>query len=188
MNNARPIKDDRILSTLLEYFKKKSESNYLITMLALNTGLRISDILGLRVDDVKDVEILVLTEQKTGKTQRLGLNNTLRGLIRRYVGKKPRDSYLFPASRGVVGKPKHRESYHIALVRAARAIGYNEQISAHSLRKTFGRKFFEKTKDIRYLQQLFNHSHPSVTSRYLMLGEEEIQKMMQDFLIDINVC
>ncbi|MDX9806823.1 MAG: site-specific integrase, partial [bacterium] len=51
----------------------------------------------------------------------------------------------------------------------------------HTLRKTFGYHFYQKTKDVALLQQLFNHSAPSVTLRYIGINQDIMDMAIEDF-------
>ena len=68
------------------------------------------------------------------------------------------DEYLFTPVNGKSRKPISREMAWIILNKAARELGIKE-IGTHTLRKTFGYHFYQKTKDVALLQYLFNHSY-----------------------------
>lgn len=186
MKTSYPIKDKLILKDILTFLKQNSPVNYHAAIVALNTGLRIGDILKLKVKDFKNKTHVILKEQKTGKHQRILINKDLHKVINKFIKKLQDDHYVFSIDPYVRNKPITRDTVHKALNRAAKAVGYDQTISPHSLRKSFGRNFYEQTNDIRYLQQLFNHSHPAVTSRYLMLDQDELDKQMQQFSLTID--
>ena len=81
--------------------KLERDGNYkfcLLVAIGVNTGLRISDLLKLKVSDVMETDILVLTETKTGKTRDIKINKDLREILDRiisqqYTGKN--DTLLF---------------------------------------------------------------------------------------------
>jgi len=56
-----------------------------------------------------------------------------------------------------------------------------DSIGTHTLRKTFGYHFYQKYKDIALLQELFNHSAPSVTLRYIGINQDMIDDAMKEF-------
>ena len=58
-----------------------------------------------------------------------------------------------------------------------------EHVGNHTLRKTFGYWFYKATKDIAMLQEILNHSHPSVTLRYIGITEEETQNVLKHFSV-----
>jgi len=49
------------------------------------------------------------------------------------------------------------------------------------LRKTFGYHFYQQTKDVALLQELFNHSSPSVTLRYIGINQDKIDQAYDNF-------
>ena len=65
MNFVQPIRDPEQIQQLKDYFKEKSLRNYILFIMGINTGLRISDILKLKVGDVKGSHIS-MREKKTG--------------------------------------------------------------------------------------------------------------------------
>lgn len=71
------------------------------------------------------------------------------------------------------------QAYRI-LNTAAEKVGLDE-IGTHTLRKTFGYHYYQKTKDVVMLQTIFNHSAPSITLRYIGIQQDEIDKSLEDF-------
>lgn len=53
----------------------------------------------------------------------------------------------------------------------------------HSFRKSFGYFYYQQTKDIAKLMQIFNHSSQEVTKRYIGLSQEEIDESLQNFFL-----
>ncbi|HNZ54779.1 MAG TPA: tyrosine-type recombinase/integrase, partial [bacterium] len=66
------------------------------------------------------------------------------------------------------------------LNKAAGELGI-EEIGTHTLRKTFGYHFYQKTKDVALLQNIFNHSAPSVTLRYIGINQDIIDSAIDEF-------
>lgn len=88
------------------------------------------------------------------------------------------DEYLFPSRKG--HKPITRVQAYRILTDAARQVG-QEEIGTHTLRKTFGYHFYKKTKDVAMLQDIFNHSAPVVTKRYIGISQDEIDQAIDGF-------
>jgi hypothetical protein len=79
------IKDKKKIDALLMYLKGKSDRDYLLCKFQLNTGLRISDVVKVRVEDLLTPNMnfknyFVLQEQKTGKEKKIKLNDSLKKL------------------------------------------------------------------------------------------------------------
>lgn len=88
--------------------------------------------------------------RRTGKTEEENLIQSQKGKNR-------------PLSRG--------QAYH-ALHHASRKCGITDCIGTHTMRKTFGYWRYKQYQDIAMLQDIFNHSSPSVTMRYIGINEE----------------
>lgn len=144
----------------------------------INTGLRISDIVPLKVSDVKGKMHLVITEKKTGKTKRFLIPKATREEIDAYTRDMQPSDYLF-ASRKGGGHISTTQAYR-ALQKAADALG-RDDIGTHSLRKTFGYHHYKKHGDVATLQKLFNHAAPSITLLYIGITDDEIDATLEDF-------
>ena len=84
-NLVEPIKDKKDVEAIEQYLSKHSIRNQLIWVFGTNTGLRISDILGLNVDDVRNKQYVEIVEKKTKKYKRFPLNDKLKNLIKKYL-------------------------------------------------------------------------------------------------------
>lgn len=60
---------------------------------------------------------------------------------------------------------------------AARAVGITVAIGTHTSRKTFGYRSFQQGIDVTQIQQLLNHSAPSVTLRYIGITKDELDQV-----------
>lgn len=144
----------------------------------IKTGLRISDIVPLKVSDVKGKTHLTLREKKTDKPKRFMLPSALREEISDYTRGMSDEDYLF-ASRKGSSHISTTQAYR-ALQSAADALG-RDDIGTHTLRKTFGYNHYKRFKDVAILQELFNHSAPSITLRYIGITSDEIDATLEDF-------
>ena len=144
----------------------------------INTGLRVSDIVPLRVKDVKNKKHVSIIEKKTQKTKRFLLPKTLREEIEDYTRDMEPGDYLF-ASRKGGGHISTTQAYR-ALVKAGNMMD-RDDIGTHTMRKTFGYMYYRRTKDIAFLQEIFNHSSSRVTKRYIGIVQDEIDATLEDF-------
>lgn len=90
------------------------------------------------------------------------------------------DEYLLASRTGGKSKPISRVMAYNILNDVGRMVGIDE-IGTHTLRKTFGYHFYQKYKDVALLQELFNHSAPSVTLRYIGINQDQMDKGIDDF-------
>ena len=174
---VEPIRDKVKIKQMYQYLNGRDPKYGLIFKFGLNTGLRISDILPLKVKDIflrKGVfyEYLVLKEKKTKKEKKIKLNTALRNKLLSYVlenGLEGED-YLFPSKKGnYIGRI---QAYRV-LKDAADLIGI-ENFGTHSLRKTWGYWTYKMSKyNIGLIMDTFNHSSQSITLRYIGVNQDQ---------------
>src|SRR5678816_3282896 len=100
MNTVQPIRDINQIRKMEQVLKTQSERNYILFRLGINSGLRISDILKLKVKDVRNQTHFILREQKTGKSQRLKINPVLKKELNHYTKNMNDEDYLFKSQKG----------------------------------------------------------------------------------------
>lgn len=182
MNFVQPIRDPAMVEDIANYLKKRNERNYIMFQLGINTGgLRVSDILQLKVKDVLGKKYITLREIKTGKQKTIIINATLRKALDSYIEGRDPEEYLIK-SREKTNQPITRSMAYKILRDAAGRFGL-ECIGTHTMRKTFGYHYYKRTKDVATLQKIYNHSHWSITLRYIGIEQEEIDKALIDFRI-----
>lgn len=148
-------------------------------------GLRISDLLSLRWNMLLDCDNFLITEKKTGKKRTIRINSDFQKHIKDcYSALKIKDSnqYCFISRKKTVYSIQRinvkfkeiRSKYNLKI----------EHISSHSLRKTMGRRVVEMAGEnsemaLIKLSELFNHSSPQITRRYLGIRQEELMEMYE---------
>ncbi|PLR75434.1 site-specific integrase [Bacillus sp. V3-13] len=190
MEFVQPIRDLKQIQAIKNILLAQSARNHLLFVLGINCGLRISDILQLQIGDVvnergKPRPFYELRESKTKKGRRFPFSKNVQKAINLYfqeAGKNENlESYLFKSRQGYRSITRQR-AYQI-INDAAHAIGIQEKIGTHTLRKTFGYHAYKSGVDITLLQSIFNHSSPSVTLRYIGITQDD----MDDVIINLNL-
>lgn len=174
LNVVEPIRDKEVIKDMIDYLRLKSDRDALLFMFGIYSGLRISDIIKLRVRDVKGKDRVAVKETKTGKEKILKINPMLRKEIATYIIGKKDYEVLFKSTRGI-NKPISRQQAYNIINSAGKHFGL-EHIGTHTMRKTFGFHIYRKTKDITLVQKLLNHSSPEFTLAYIGMT----QKTMED--------
>lgn len=160
-----------------------SDRKYRISLLvAMGSfwGLRISDLLSLRWEQVLDSQELELVEKKTGKIREIRINKQLIRHISdcyQQINPKSQKENIFMSQKNSVYSVQR-----VNTILKDLKPKYNLKIknfSTHSLRKTFGREIFSRSGtnaelSIVKLSELFNHSNPAVTRRYLGISKQEL--------------
>ncbi|USK85713.1 site-specific integrase [Peribacillus asahii] len=171
MNLVQPIRDKETLQEIKKFLKETNERNYILFLLGIYTGLRISDILLLRVRDVEGWNIFI-KEKKTGKPRDIKMPSELKKAIRNYIKGKPKDEFLIKSREGK-NKPITRGMAYVILNQIADEFGL-ERIGTHSLRKTYGYQHYKQFNDVVSLQKLLNHSDPKETLVYIGIEQDSM--------------
>lgn len=180
---VEPIRDLKDIQTIKKLLADKPR-DYCLFVLGINTNLRASDLLSLKVSQVrglKEGEDLEIKEKKTGKLRRVTLNKACIDAIQKLLASKPfqGDDYLFKSQRGVV-----TVSYLNRLVKSwCKAINLKGNYGSHTLRKTWGyHQRVTFNTDIPTLMTCFNHSTQRQTLEYLCIQPEEIKSVYMNEL------
>jgi len=180
MNTVDPIREIEDIQKMKSVLLNSNYRDYLIFLLGINTGLRISDIINLKVSDIRNKYHITIREKKTGKEKKFLLNESLKSELEKFTAAKQDGDYIFNSKRNK-NKPLDRQRIYFILNAAAREAGLNILVGTHTLRKTFGFHFYQRTKDIALLQQLFNHSGQSVTLKYIGINQSISDDAMRNF-------
>ena len=179
MNYVEPIRDSRTVKDIADYLRNRDEKYYIMYMIGIYSGLRVSDILKLRVRDVKGKKEIRLREKKTGKERIFPINRELGTALSTYCLDKKDYEYIVPSARAA-GKAVSREYAYRVIHEAGEAFGL-DNLGTHTMRKTFGYHFYLQTKDVVLLMRIFNHAHQSETLRYIGIEQTSINAAMRKF-------
>lgn len=141
-------------------------------------GLRISDILALRWNQILNADEFTIIEHKTGKQRTIRINAQLnRHIADCYKQINPIGSPILVSQKGTIYTVQ-RINIILKEIKAKYKLSV-KNFSCHSLRKTFGRQVYNQNADnaelaLVKLMELFNHSNVAITKRYLGLRQEEL--------------
>ncbi|MED2752674.1 site-specific integrase [Bacillus thuringiensis] len=180
MNFVQPIRDPEQIQQIKEYLKEKNARNYILFVMGINTGLRISDILKLKVGDVQGSHIS-MREMKTGKQKRIQITPSLKRELKWFNEGREVEEYLLKSRKGK-NRPIGRSMAYKILKSTAAEFGLDE-IGTHTLRKTYGYHMYMQTKNIALLMEIFNHSSEKITLRYIGVNQDAMDKAMSRFKI-----
>lgn len=184
MNVVQPIRDKSKLEDLKYELKKTGIRNYLMFLTGLNSGMRVSDVIELNRDNIRDEdgsmrEHITIIEKKTNKVKKFPLVNGLRAEMEKYTKDMKQGEYLFKSQKGD-NKPITTVQAYRIINNAATKVGLKE-IGTHTMRKTFGYFFYKQYKDVAKLQKILNHSSPSITLIYIGIDQDEIDESYAGF-------
>ncbi len=181
-NLPRPRKEKKLpivlsqeeVSKLLKAIKNLKHRA--IMMLVYSAGLRVSEIVKLRVEDIDSNRHLIHIRGAKGRKDRYTILSEvaleeLRGYWKEY---KP-DKWLFPGA-----KPERAISTRTVeaiLEIAVREVGLKKKASVHTLRHSFATHLLESGTDLRYIQELLGHKSSKTTEIYTHVSTKDLSKI-----------
>ncbi len=187
MEFVEPIKDINKINEIKEKLAEKSNRDLLLFVLGINTGIRINDLLKLKVEDVweksKPKEFLYIFDEKSSEVSAYYLNAKVESALRTYLNsiEFSNNDYLFKSKK--VNQPITRQQAYRIINYAAREVGISCNIGTHTLRKTFGYHAYRKGIAISFLKAIYNHVTPAETLRYIGIDKNEKHHIK----IDVNL-
>lgn len=179
IKNVQPIRSLSQIEDMKWSLKKWcGERDYILFLLGINSGLRVGDLLKIKVSEIQDKQMVSLHEGKTGKRRTIHLGNIYEEL-NIYIHSLDTSEWLFPSRKGD-GAITRIQAYR-QLKKAAEMVDMVDGIGTHTLRKTFGYWHYKQFKDIAELQNILNHSHPQITLRYIGITDEQIESNLKAF-------
>jgi len=190
MNFVEPIRDvkqiDQIKGNL---YRKKNPRDYLLFVFGINSGLRISDILSLKLGDVKDnrgnlKDYLTIKEQKTDKTRKVYFNKQIKDALNYYLAKTKifdLDQYFFTNEKSNKNIPLSRVRAYQLINKWCREVGITYKVGGHTLRKSFGFHLRKQGISIEQISNLLNHQNLKVTFRYIGINDDENKEVINNF-------
>lgn len=138
-----------------------------IVFIAYSSGLRVSEVVNLKIKDVDTQRMTLFIERAKGKKDRIvNLSPLVLDILRAYIKQsKPRPvKYLFEGD--TPGQPYSIRSAQQVFAAARKKAGINKSVSFHALRHSFATHLLEKGVDIRYIKDLLGHFDIKTTERY----------------------
>jgi len=182
MTSVEPIRDEAKVIEIQDGLRKQADKSergrraYFLFICGVYLGLRISDLLKLRVGDLRG-DKLVMREKKTKKRTELPVANIIRRAARELLKDEDDDALVFKSPRkGRDDKAIARKTAYNDINAVARAVGVKGPIGCHTMRKTFGYHQYRMDGDIAFLQEWFNHSSPAITLRYIGIDQDRRRK------------
>ena len=101
-------------------------------------------------------------------------------ILESFILERENDEPLFVSQK--IWHRLDRSQVYRVLNEACKAVGVTEiHIGTHTMRKTFGYHHYHKFKDVALLQEIFNHSSPQITLKYIGINQDEINRSYQNF-------
>ena len=153
--------------------KHKDKRLYPMFIIGLNTGLRIADIVPLKVSDFRGKSYLVIKEEgKTGKKKNIAINEAIKEVIEEYYRESKKDEYLFKSQKG--GHIVENTAYRL-LKSEFKKCRFKYNTGTHSMRKSHGKEINE-IYGIEMAQTVLGHDNQRDTLRYIGMEKEMVDK------------
>lgn len=189
MKFVEPIRDIKKVSQIKNMLKGENKiRDLLLFELGINSALRISDLLWIKVKDLFDGEGNVngffdIKEDKTNKNNRITITPKVQETLKEYKGlypyivEKP-DSYVFFHSKKTPKGEDHidRKQAWKMIHKRCVDVGLKGNFWGHTLRKTWGYQARFNAIPLEIIQHKLNHSSLAVTQRYLWITADEIEE------------
>jgi integrase len=175
METVQPIRDISKIREMESVLKESNYRDYIMFRLGIYSGYRISDIVKLRVIDLRNKEYFQVEENKTGKTRKIKIHPEFKLELDAYLLNKKDNEYIFSSKKytnmvkfktrvinedtnnmntkyidianDAPNSPIGRCQAYRILNNAARQIGITEEIGTHTMRKTFGYHLYMNSAD-----------------------------------------
>ena len=171
--------------SLISKLERDGEYKFcLLVAMGVFTGLRISDLLQIKFNQFIETEFLNIVEKKTKKDRKIKINSDLKEMVERIKLKMnvtDDEQYIFVNKYGT--KPIDKSYVNVKLKELFNKydIHLEGNVSSHLFRKSLGNRVLKlnnySNESMVLLMDLFNHSSPTTTKRYLGVRDSEIQSI-----------
>jgi site-specific recombinase XerD len=146
----------------------------LLLMTAYAAGLRVSELVHLKLSDIDPHRMSIRVQQgKGGKDRYALLSDRLLAELRKYWKRERPKLWLFPATRNP-DQPMDAETAQKVFYRCKQRAGIAKRCGIHSLRHAFATHLLETGTDLHRIQRLLGHGQLSTTMRYFHLAQRDL--------------
>jgi integrase len=195
MDFVEPIRDKKKLSQIKNQLEgAKRYRDLLLLVVGINTALRISDLLQLRIGDFIDEQGMIqerfsIREEKRDKRNVVVINASIREAMEKFLLAYPditqnADHYVFFSTRNSktyrnFARPISRIQAWRLIAEMCENVGLNGNYGTHTLRKTWGYHARQNGVPLELIMAKLNHSNIAMTKRYLGITDDELQAIAE---------
>ncbi|MEM5773123.1 MAG: tyrosine-type recombinase/integrase [Candidatus Aenigmatarchaeota archaeon] len=152
----------------------ENEKHKLIVMMLYSSGLRLSELINLKVGDLELKEKIGWVRTGKGEKDRVFiLSDKVIEKISKFIENKNPSDYVFTGRNGMLSPRTVQKIVSNAVKKA----GINKKVSPHTLRHSFATHLLESGENIRKIQELLGHSSLNTTQIYTHISTEELKKV-----------
>ena len=191
MNFVEPIRERKKISQIKNLLRGQYRyRNLLLFVVGINTALRISDLLELRISHFLDNNLQVkgrfwIKEQKWGKRHEVVINNSIKQALTEYlkaypgIDNNPEYYIFFNTKTNTFTEPIKRGQAWKFITTICQEVGLQGNYGTHSLRKTWGYHARMNGVDLALIMHKLNHESIAYTKRYLGITDDELEAVAQ---------
>ena len=180
------LTEEEVFSLLdIELIDNFSYRNKAMLELLYASGLRVSELINLKLQDVDFSQDIIRTFGKGSKERVIPIGDYAKEYLEKYIYeyrgsmlKKESSEYIFLNNHG---KQMTRQGFWKIIKKIAKEKGINKELSPHTLRHSFASHLLKYGADLRTIQELLGHSDISTTQIYTHITNEELKQNYQDF-------
>ena len=168
------------LAKLFNALKNKKHKAMLFT--AYSAGLRVSEIVNLKIEDIDSKRMQILVQRAKGKKDRyVNLSPVLLDILRKYIQEyRPKPKiYLFESEDSRTAYPTRTVQQIFS--NAKHKAGITKAVGVHSLRHSFATHLLDKGTDIKYIKDILGHFNIKTTERYLHVSKRQLVNVASPF-------
>jgi integrase/recombinase XerC len=154
---------------------RQRERDLAIVELLWASGLRVSELSGLSLDDVDRTERTLRVLGKGAKERIVPFGGSSARALEAYLARRGDDRG--PLFRNARGGPLTSRSVHTIVRRTARAAGIERRVTPHTLRHTFATHLLDAGADLRMIQELLGHARLTTTQRYTHVTGDQLMRV-----------
>jgi site-specific recombinase XerD len=176
-----PIIQMNLIEKIFDYYKSNLHDrvqfrNYLYYRLSLETGLRLNEIINIKMNNINMHERLIyITVTKTDVNRFVSFSNETKILLHKYI-LLYHEGYEYLFTNFKTGKRLSKNSIESQTELLKEKLNINVSISPHKWRHTFATSFIQRGGNLTYLQKFLGHSNLSTTQKYLHLTTDDLKR------------
>lgn len=153
----------------------KNAKHRLLLSIAYGSGLRVSEVINIKTQDIDLAELTIHLKQAKGKKDRITIfPEKIKSDIEHLIAGKDKNEFVFASERG--GKLTNRTAQKV-FENSLKKAGIKKDATFHSLRHSFATHLLENGVDVRYVQELLGHQNIRTTQVYTQVTNPKLKNI-----------
>ena len=175
-----------LLISLIDFKKKEAERNHAIIEILYGCGLRVTELIELKLSDLYFEEGFVSITGKGNKQRLVPIAEPTENVLKQYLNNSRNHLQIKPEYTNIVflnrrGKQLTRAMIFTIIKQLVKLAGINKNISPHTFRHSFATHLLENGADLRAIQQMLGHESITTTEIYMHVDRRHLSKTIAQF-------